>query len=224
MSITYPAILTIKSETFTIEIVNDFENFYFQIEQFKFVGASLDDFELQNHEDFSGETLQKFDLHKGKHQHGETYLELKNYVLTVKIPQILVEISSMKEREIMMDFQLELKEDFEEATLSFQVDGQYFEAKNGFMEIILDQLQHQFAGKYRFKNCYGCMYGDYSVYGQGFMGSILCFKNQKEAYLNVQNKDEYMQLELHDSQYQEIFCCDEYEIRDKSVGYRGTIL
>ena len=92
------------------------------------------------------------------------------------------------------------------------------------MEIILDQIQKQFKGNYHFKNCYGCLYGDYSVFGQGLMSSILCFKNQKEAYLQVDTKDEYMELDIHDSQQQEIFCCDAYEIRDRNVGYRGTVL
>lgn len=220
----YPGTITTKTRTHSIEVLNDFENFSFQVDQFKFIGISLDGFELQNHEKFSVQDLSIFDLHQGNYQNGEEYLELKNYVLTLKIPQTLIEVSTKKEIEISMDFQLELKENFEEAMLSFQLKGQHFEAKNGFLEIILDQLQKQFVGKYRFKNCYGCIYGDYSVYGQGFIGSMLCFKNQKEAYLNVQNKDEYMQLDLHDDQQQEIYCCETYEMRDKIVGYRGTVL
>lgn len=33
-----------------------------------------------------------------------------------------------------------------------------------------------------------------------------------------------LELDIHDSQQQEIFCCDANEIRDRNVGYRGTVL
>lgn len=32
------------------------------------------------------------------------------------------------------------------------------------------------------------------------------------------------ELDKHESAQQEIFCCADYEIRDKTVGYRGTVL
>jgi len=181
----YPGTITTKTRTHSIEVLNDFENFSFQVDQFKFIGISLDGFELQNHEKFSVQDLSIFDLHQGNYQNGEEYLELKNYVLTLKIPQTLIEVSTKKEIEISMDFQLELKENFEEAMLSFQLKGQHFEAKNGFLEIILDQLQKQFVGKYRFKNCYGCIYGDYSVYGQGFIFQPVCAAHLVDYYPKI---------------------------------------
>ena len=65
------------------------------------------------------------------------------------------------------------------------------------------------------------MYGDYSVYGQSSFGSMLCFKNQKEEYSKVRTKAEYLKLGAPERYVQEVYCCDHYEIRKKSVGYRG---
>ncbi|SKB61827.1 hypothetical protein SAMN05660477_00259 [Soonwooa buanensis] len=179
----------------------------------------MDAFELENAESFMDEDLSNFDIVKR-----QDYFELTNYQLDLKIQQRLIDMLSKEEIEVDLDFHFELSEKHEEAKIGFKINDNYFEAKNGFMELIFDNLQKQFDGKYRFKNCYGCLYGDYSVYGQGFMGPVLCFKNQKEAYLRVQNKGEYMDLDPQESTQQEIFCCDEYEIRDKSVGYRGTVI
>lgn len=223
----YNGTFTNKSGTYSVEIINDFENFHVEIAQFKFLGNDLEGLALEDQSELS--SAQKlFDLEKIKVSYAngqEDYdYELTNFVLQLKIPQILIEMFSKKELEIVMDFHFELKEDFEEATVSFDINGQHFEGKNGLMEVVLDQIQRQFKGKYRFKNCYGCLYGDYSAFGQEFIGSVSCFKNQKEAYLKTQHKDEYMNLEVDDSQQQEIFCCNEYEIRDRTVGYRGTVL
>lgn len=223
---TYKGTFTNKSGTYLIEVFNDFDDFHIEIAQFKFSGNDLDGLALENLSELSS-AEKLFDLEKIKvsyanGQEGNDY-ELRNFVLQLKIPQIIIDKVERKEQEIVMDFQLELKEDFEEAKVGVEINHQYFEGKNGLLELVFDQIQKQFEGKYRFKNCYGCLYGDYSVYGQGFMSSILCFKNQKEKYLKVQNKDEYFNLELHDSQQQEIYCCDEYKIRERAVGYRGTV-
>ncbi|WP_282628406.1 DUF6304 family protein [Empedobacter sedimenti] len=228
---TYKGTFTDKNGTRNIEILNDFEDFSVMIDGFQFSGYDLDGLALVD-ESSEEKALDHFDLRKisihysdpSTEQSRSYALELYNYQLKLQIPQIIIEVSTKKEFEIMMDFQLELRERFEEAIISFQTNGEHFEAKSSLLEMVLDDLQYQFKGRYRFKNCYGCLYGDYSVYGQGFMGSILCFKNQKEAYVSTQNKDEYMQLEMHDSQQQELYCCDEYEIRDKSVGCRGTVI
>ena len=221
----YKGTFTNKSGTRAIEMFNDFEYFKVTINDFDFSGPDLDSLALVNPEKNELLASSYFDFEKIKIYQSEKHdLEIRNYILKLQIPQILIEVSTKKEIDVLMDFQLELKEDFEEAKVTFEIDGQHYEGKNGFMEIILDQIQKQFTGKYRFKNCYGCLYGDYSVFGQGFMSSILCFKNQKQAYLQVDTKDEYMKLDIHDSKQQEIFCCDAYEIRDRNVGYRGTVL
>ncbi|MFD2556355.1 DUF6304 family protein [Sphingobacterium tabacisoli] len=222
--IKYTGSFSNKTGTYSVEVYNDFDDFYMQIGRFKFSGFDLDSFELDNPEEFSDQELIDFDIINRKIDAQHTYIELRNYSLSLQIPQTLIVMSTKEEINIVFNLRLELFEKHEKALLSFNIKGEYFEAKNGFMEMIMDDLQRQFAGRYRFKNCYGCLYGDYSIYGQGLMGPILCFKNQKEKYLDVQNKNEYMELKKHESAQQEIYCCADYEPRNRVVGYRGTIM
>ena len=72
-----------------------------------------------------------------------------------------------------------------------------------------------------FYNCFGCRFSDYSYLGSPEFGAMLCFKNQKDKYVKVKTKDEYMDLDREDRVTQEIFVCNEYEIRGNVVGYRG---
>jgi hypothetical protein len=65
------------------------------------------------------------------------------------------------------------------------------------------------------------MYGDYSIYGQSSFGTMLCFVKQKDSYKGARNKHEYMELAGDYQQVQEIYCCDQYEIRTPGAGYRG---
>ncbi|WP_353101693.1 DUF6304 family protein [Myroides odoratus] len=212
-----------KTGTYSVAVHNDYRNFYFQIGVFKFQGFDLDAFELCNPEDFTATQLEQFDL-VTRQVREEVYLDLTQYQLSLQIPQILIDSQTQEEKEVMMELHFELMNQEEYAFLTFQLDDKKYEAKHSLMELLLDDIQRQFEGNYRFKNCYGCLYGDYSVYGQGFMGPVLCFKNQKKAYLEVQNKSDYMHLEKQDTTQQELFCCESYACRDRVLGYRGTVL
>ena len=79
--------------------------------------------------------------------------------------------------------------------------------------------------EYKFKNCYGCLYSDYSPYGVGFFGSMLCFKEQKSNYLKVSNnfskKDFFDLMEKGCHNVPETFCCNDFNIRKRGTGYRG---
>lgn len=219
----YQGVFTNKSGCYTVEVSNDFKVFEMVIGDFRFRGIDLDSFELVNVSDFSEEELLDFDFFKGKDGEG-VCLELVNYELELKLPFVLIDMESMLEFDVLMDFRFVLGELNQKVSLSVCISDVIFEAHNGFMELALDDLQGQFKGGYRFKNCYGCLFGDYSVYGQGLMGPVLCFKNQRDAYLMVSDKNEYMGLGVCDSMQQEFFCCSEYEIRDSVVGYRGTVI
>ena len=76
------------------------------------------------------------------------------------------------------------------------------------------------------KCCFTCMYSDYSPYGQGLFGSLACFRDVKEDYLNLGNtydikRDLLILWEKHTEYVQEIYLCPEYEKRTKGTGYRG---
>ncbi len=217
---TYHGTFQDRFGTESICIENDFNTLSVELRGLIFEGSSFDDLCLKDKNNFCIEKLAKsFEFESFTSE----YLQLSNYQLYFKIPIIFIEIATKKEREIDVNVYFELKTGYESCKISFDLEQQHLEVSNGFLEIVFDQIQHQLKGKYRFENCYGCLYADYSVYGQGFMGSMLCYKNQKENYLEVKNKSEYMQLAPTERQTQEIFCCSDYQIRDREVGYRGFV-
>ncbi len=70
--------------------------------------------------------------------------------------------------------------------------------------------------------CINCAFSDYSVYGQGLFGTMLCFRNNKAAYLAVRDKDEYMAImDDYAEIVQETYLCPEFERRTPGTGYRG---
>jgi hypothetical protein len=70
--------------------------------------------------------------------------------------------------------------------------------------------------------CFNCSFSDYGVYGQGFWGTMSCYKNIKDRYLKVQDKYEYMEImNNYDRMVSETFYCDDFETRRDGTGYRG---
>ena len=100
--------------------------------------------------------------------------------------------------------------------------GELFKSEGDFFESLFEGIQNQFNGRYILKNCFGCLYSDYSVYGQGALGSMICFVRQKDEYVKVKNKSEYEGNLTGDYDIvQEIFRCDKFQARRKGTGYRG---
>ncbi|MCC6327003.1 MAG: hypothetical protein IT174_00705 [Acidobacteria bacterium] len=90
-----------------------------------------------------------------------------------------------------------------------------------FEDELLD-IQAQLPTGCTFRSCFGCAYSDYSVYGHGFFGNMLCFRNIKDRYSKVKDKDEYMEImDLSIETVQETYVCPEFAIRRPGTGYRG---
>ena len=99
--------------------------------------------------------------------------------------------------------EIKIENDFE--NLFLEIDGVKFIGSE-FSDFAIDETQNyskiqleRFSfyaipihGTDKFKNCYGCMYGDYSVYGQSGFGSMLCYVNQKDEYIKVRTKEDYL--------------------------------
>lgn len=62
------------------------------------------------------------------------------------------------------------------------------EPPDAFFDVSLENVCKQLSGKYYLCNCYGCMYSDYSPYGCGSFGGIVCFVDVAEIYLRVKGK------------------------------------
>ena len=61
--------------------------------------------------------------------------------------------------------------EFEKIYLTTKISDKVFESQGNLFETIFETIQNQFDGKYKFKNCFGCLYFDYSVYGQSVIGT-----------------------------------------------------
>jgi hypothetical protein len=157
---------------------------------------------------------------------------LCNCKLDVTIPVIVIIKSTLEELATLLNFSLELGIpsknggiDYESAIFSLPLEQEYFQQEGDDFEVGLDGLKKAIGATYHFKNCYGCLYADYSPYGLGFFSSLLCFKKQKEAYLALSanfNKSDYFKVMDQDfGQVQETYCCASFEIRLSGTGYRG---
>ena len=107
------------------------------------------------------------------------------------------------------------------------VDGEKYGStrKTPGFDLALPGICKQMSKDYYLKSCFTCQYSEYSPYGSDDYGSMLCYRNNKEACLKVHNKDDYFEY-LEDKAFemrQETFLCEEYEPRNKCSGYRGFV-
>lgn len=93
---------------------------------------------------------------------------------------------------------------------------------DGLMETeLLDLLKH-LPTDIKLKSCFTCAYSDYSPAGQSMTGGLSCYRDQRETYLSVRNKIEYLQIYRMATEYvQEIDLCPEHQPRRPGTGYRG---
>ncbi|MHC5309155.1 DUF6304 family protein [Myroides sp. LJL116] len=218
----YKGILTTKWGSYEAIITNDFKQFYLQVGKVLFEGSDFGSLELKSHNIYNSSDLNIFDLEVYKNGQQE-YLELVNYILRFELPLNLIDTKLKEEFSVEAKCFYTQREGVDRTQISFSIHDELFEAAGDFLELVFDELQHAFKGRYRFKNCYGCLFADYSVYGQGVIGPMLCFKNQKQAYLKIVTKQEYLNLDEPDALQQELYCCEDFQSRDIVVGYRGTV-
>lgn len=72
------------------------------------------------------------------------------------------------------------------------------------------------------KTCFGCGLSDYSPYGHGLFGGLMCFRDAASAYRAVKTKQ--LLLAIHDAfteHVQETHVCPAWERRTPGAGYRG---
>ena len=214
MTCSYDAIYTDSGGSFPIKIKNDFKYLSFTIRGIDFIATDFDDVEIHNIEQRKDAAIQQFTWIKNA---------LSHYSLQIQLPLNIINVGTQQLFHCESHLNITMKEEIYTARLNFELCGEHYHASSDHFESLFDQIQRQFLGKYRFKNCYGCLYADYSVFGQAQMGTMGCFKMQKCQYLAVKNKDDYMRLDDVEFCLQEIYCCEDYNIRDRNVGYRGTI-
>jgi hypothetical protein len=213
-----------KFGTEEINIINDFKDISFKVGEFNFVGRNFDDFELDGYDNFTPEQLKRFTFKPiDIYQSDKKVNELKNFILAFTIPVTILNLKT--ERTIKSDLFIKLDintvDNDTKIFLKIVYNGKEFSATSSLFEGAADQINKQIDGEFVIKNCFWCLYSDYSVYGQGLAGSMLCFLKYKDRYLEVKDKDEYMELPNDIPSIQEIYYCDSFEPRKPGTGYRG---
>jgi hypothetical protein len=94
--------------------------------------------------------------------------------------------------------------------------------KQGDMEDELLEIQKQLPDGVFLQACINCLYSDYSPYGNGVFGCMMCFRNLKQEYLQVKSKQDFWGVaNRFERLVQETWLCDEFERRVPGTGYRG---
>ena len=217
--------------TTDICIINDFKNLFLEINGVQFKGREFSDLAIINKHIYSDRQLERFTLIKTAIYNTDLIEEtLCSCIFKVIVPQLIIDKEKCCELYSDLEIEYSLGDirpmptgglEFEKVKISLVLDEKIYTGVSDFIEIAFDQIRNQFQGKYHFKNCYGCMFGDYSVFGQSSFGAMLCFVNQKDKYKEIATKSEYMKLAPADKQVQEIYLCNRYKIRKNGIGYRG---
>jgi hypothetical protein len=92
----------------------------------------------------------------------------------------------------------------------------------GWFENELLDIQRALPQGMRIKACFTCAFSDYSPLGNGLLGTLACFRDNKEAYRKVASKYELFAIWDTMTEFvQETYLCPEYEDRLPNTGYRG---
>lgn len=93
---------------------------------------------------------------------------------------------------------------------------------SGWFEDELLDIQRALPEGMYMKTCINCAFSDYSVYGHSVFGDMMCFRGNKEEYLSVRTKREYMAMRCGATELiQETYLCPEFARRVPGTGYRG---
>ncbi len=203
---------------------------YLEIDGIRFKGASFDDFELEDPNSYSKNQLKRFTFNKVAVFQSEKFaLQLCNCSLEIQIPQNVIDTEREIETLSLLDIQLHLGKPMPNggvqklrALFVLKIDNKQFTSKCDEFETAFKQIQKEMLPNFRFHNCFSCHYSDYSPIGNGFFGSMMCFRENKVTYLTATAKEDYLKLAGHGFiPVQETYFCFEFAPREKDIGYRG---
>lgn len=136
----------------------------------------------------------------------------------------------------LLTFELELGEPLptgqmnrERLKLGLAVNGQNYssEGKTGWFEGEMLDLQGRLPPGTFMKACINCAFSDYSPYGHGLFGNMICFRANKAGYLALPSGDDFSKdayfdvMDTVSDMVQETYLCPEFERRAPGTGYRG---
>ncbi len=224
----YKAYYIYNNKKTPILIKNDSVNLSFKMEGIEFSGSEFSDFSTKD--EISDKIKDDFEFWEipilGQDKVQRTLCDCS---FNIFVPQIIIASESQNEFECVLTINYILGKERpkpkggleeERVDLSIIVNGQEYKGSGDFFEIALDKINAEFNGKYTFKNCYGCLFSDYSIYGQNSFGGMRCFVESKDAYLDFTDKGTYSKITNY-KDVQEIYVCNKYTKRIRGTGYRG---
>ena len=215
----YPAKYKDKYGTVETGIVNDGEELSIIIRDVEFIGSDFDSFESKG--GIPQDKLKDFTIDRNGW--------LVDFTLECDIPIKIGKddqtFSTILEMKLILGSPTPKggvdKEDLR-LKLMFEYDIIESGGKSGWFEDELLDIEKQLPDGYFLKCCFGCLFSDYSVYGHGLFGSMMCFRDIKDDYIKVKTKSEFMDI-MHKmtENVQETFLCPEFKKRVPGTGYRG---
>ncbi|MCB9305263.1 MAG: hypothetical protein H6565_01570 [Lewinellaceae bacterium] len=210
-------------------IVNNFQNFFINIEGVEFIGGGgmIESFRLIDKEKYSESDIKRFSLFEGRWESsktGELYYELYNYSLKIFIPILILEVETGRLLEPDLEITTKVGNRAGEPEMDFQLElflktgDETFSGKDETFELAANKILDQFSGRYKFRNCFGCNFSDYSVYGNNALGNLLCLVGKRKEYMKVKTLEQYHDLSYDAPMVQEIDICSKFEYRQKING------
>ncbi|NHI94895.1 MAG: hypothetical protein EAX96_20570 [Candidatus Lokiarchaeota archaeon] len=215
----YPAKYIDDLGEVSVQVWNDGKCLELKIRDVIFSGSDFDSLEPKG--DPSPELLSKFTLYLGK--------DLCNCNILCDIPIDLIlgseKISSTLSMKLILGKPIPPRGIDKEVLI---LELKYLDKKivssgeSGWFEDELIDIQRKLPADAYILCCFNCLFSDYSPYGHGLFGSMMCFRDNKENYLAVKSKNDFFAIEDTMTDYvQEIHICPEFQKRIPGTGYRG---
>jgi hypothetical protein len=218
----YPAKYADKNGECETTIRNNWKILRMSVRSVEFCGSSFDNFRPA--ENTSKQVMDSFDF--------DSHGELSDFQIECEVPVRIFENDEESAAGLNIRFERKTgknqsEDDVYDLLLTLRYKGQNIQSKvYSDFEDCLGEIKTQL-GKLEkspvLKCCFGCALSDYSVYGHGIFGDLICFKNLKERYLNMKTHYDYYDLleETNLDYVQEIYLCSEYQARRPHTFYRG---
>lgn len=211
---------------------NIFSSLTMVIDDIAFCGMSFDDWEVYSDDDIKIAS-ERFSIMQWSSKESDSiHYALRNYRLEVEIPIPIIDIAQGKCIQGIIHFDF-IRENDKCNFFNIRIEDEIFECDNANsdFETSLLQICKKIKEKYLLKCCFGCLYSDYSPYGNGNFSSMLCFLSVADQYRHVSGKykdtDGKISIwEVYENgeQKQETFLCDGFIPRTNCLGgYRGLI-
>lgn len=184
---------------------------------------------------------------EGNEYRTSSFYILQRYELEAEIPLTVIRLSDSKDMNAFINFRYRYRERTasdrnnyiyecfnerifpdvcENSDFSLHIGGESFSGNRTMdFETALLSINKQIKDRYELRCCFTCQYSDYSPYGNGSFGSMLCYRRHKEEYLKVNSKSTFFEFVdgLDFEQKQETHLCKEFTPRILCEGYRGYV-